>query len=93
MLRRAGHHVARPGPAAGLPEHLRIAGVTRRERDVLELVGQGATNAEIAERLVLSRRTVEHHVASLLRKLDCSNRSQLVSRALRSAEDGAVGEI
>jgi DNA-binding CsgD family transcriptional regulator len=92
LLRRAGHQVARPGPASGLPEHLRTAGVTRRERDVLDLVGQGATNAEIAERLVLSRRTVEHHVANLLRKLGCSNRSQLVSRALQATEDGAVGE-
>ena len=66
--------------------------MTRREHDVLRLVGQGATNAEIAERLVLSRRTVEHHVANLLRKLDCANRSQLVSRAVQSAEDGARGE-
>ena len=92
LLRRAGHRVARPGPASGLPAHLRSVGVTRREHDVLSLIGQGATNAEIAERLVLSRRTVEHHVASLLRKLDCANRSQLVSRSLQPAEDGAQGE-
>jgi DNA-binding CsgD family transcriptional regulator/tetratricopeptide (TPR) repeat protein len=92
LLRRAGHHVARPGPASGLPEHLRSAGVTRRENDVLRLVGQGATNAEIAERLVLSRRTVEHHVASLLRKLDCTNRSQLVSRALQAGEEELAEE-
>jgi DNA-binding NarL/FixJ family response regulator len=66
--------------------------VTRRENDVLRLVGQGATNAEIAERLVLSRRTVEHHVASLLRKLDCTNRSQLVSRALQAAQEELAEE-
>jgi len=92
LLRRTGHRVARPGPSSGLPEHLRGAGVTRREHDVLELIGQGAANAEIAERLVLSRRTVEHHVANLLRKLGCSNRSQLVARALQTTEEAAPGE-
>lgn len=83
LLRRTGARVARPGPAAIVPDQLRAVGVTRRELDVLRLLTDGATNAEIAHRLVLSRRTVEHHVASLLRKLGCDNRSQLVVAAHR----------
>ena len=46
-----------------LPTPLAALGVTSREADVLALLVEGATNAEIAERLFLSRRTVETHVA------------------------------
>ena len=51
-----------------LPGRLRALGVTEREADVLRLVAQGLGNREIAERMFLSPRTVEKHVASLLAK-------------------------
>jgi DNA-binding CsgD family transcriptional regulator/tetratricopeptide (TPR) repeat protein len=49
-------------------------GLTRREAEVLDLLREGLADAAIAERLVLSRRTVEHHVASILGKLGVSSR-------------------
>jgi DNA-binding CsgD family transcriptional regulator len=69
LLRRAGAPV--PRHRAGdrdLPGPLRALGVTEREADVLRLVAQGLGNREIAERMFLSPRTVEKHVASLLAK-------------------------
>jgi DNA-binding CsgD family transcriptional regulator len=69
LLRRAGAPVPRRRPEdAALPEPLRISQVTAREAEVLRLVAAGLTNREIAERLFLSPRTVEKHVASLLVK-------------------------
>jgi DNA-binding CsgD family transcriptional regulator len=69
LLRRAGAPVPRRRPGDGeLPGQLRALGVTEREADVLRLVVQGLGNREIAERMFLSPRTVEKHVASLLAK-------------------------
>ena len=42
--------------------------------EILRLLAEGLTNAEIADRLVLSTRTVDHHVASVFQKLDVHNR-------------------
>jgi DNA-binding NarL/FixJ family response regulator len=52
-------------------------GLTRREAQVLDLLREGLSDAEMAERLVLSRRTVEHHVASILGKLGVSSRREV----------------
>jgi DNA-binding CsgD family transcriptional regulator len=68
LLRQAGAPVPRPRADGGLPGKLRAQGITDREADVLGLVAQGLSNREIAERMFLSPRTVEKHVASLLAK-------------------------
>jgi DNA-binding NarL/FixJ family response regulator len=68
-MRQAGAPVPRRRTADGeLPARLRALGVTGREADVLRLVALGLGNREIAERMFLSPRTVEKHVASLLAK-------------------------
>jgi DNA-binding CsgD family transcriptional regulator len=66
------------------------ANLTPREVEVLAFVAQGLRNAEIARRLVLSQKTVEHHVSAILRKLDVTTRGQAASAAARlgfSAQD------
>jgi DNA-binding CsgD family transcriptional regulator len=58
------------------------ADLSAREREVLGLVAQGKTNAEIAAALVLSEHTVHRHIANLLAKLACSKRAEAVAVAL-----------
>jgi DNA-binding CsgD family transcriptional regulator len=57
------------------------AGLTARQTEVLGLVATGATNAQIAERLVVSVRTVDHHVSATLAKLGVETRQAAVERA------------
>ena len=77
-LRTLGASVPR-GPRASTREN--PAELTAREIEVLELVAEGLRNAEIADRLVLSRRTVDHHVSAILRKLDAHTRGEAVAAA------------
>ncbi|GAA3534588.1 response regulator transcription factor [Amycolatopsis ultiminotia] len=69
---------------AGTPEPPRL---TERETDVLRLVAKGLTARQIAERLVLSHRTVENHVQSTLRKLQLHNRVELARYAIEHGLD------
>jgi class 3 adenylate cyclase/DNA-binding CsgD family transcriptional regulator len=85
LLRRAGAPVPRRGRGASdVPETLAASGVTSREMDVLVLVAEGMTNRQIGERLCLSERTVEKHVASLLSRLCLQRRVQLAGAFLRA---------
>ncbi|MBC3190476.1 response regulator transcription factor [Pseudonocardia sp. C8] len=87
VTRRLITEFARHGPAAP-PATDRLAVLTGREREVLTLVGRGATNGEIAAELVISPATARTHVGRLLTKLDARDRVQLVVIA---HETGLVG--
>jgi len=59
-----------------------FGGLTEREREVVTLIAQGRTNGEIASQLVLSKRTVEKHIANILSKLGLTSRAQIVRWAM-----------
>ena len=63
------------GPAQAFPE------LTSREREVLELIAEGRSNAEIAGRLVLSQKTVRNHVSNVFTKLQVLDRAQAIVKA------------
>ena len=92
LLRAAGAPAPRPpAPARGLHPDLARLGITRREADVLQLVAEGLSNREIAERLYLSVRTVEKHMERLLAKTATVSRGQLAAMAHRwTAPTGEV---
>jgi DNA-binding CsgD family transcriptional regulator len=82
LLRRAGERVPRSGRgAAQVPGQMRRLGITSREMDVFLLVARGHSNAEIAEKLFISPKTVETHVASLIAKTGMTGRRELVAHA------------
>lgn len=60
-----------------------LAALTERERDVLELIGQGLSNREIAERLFLAEKTVKNYVTSVLAKLGMQRRTQAAAWIVR----------
>ena len=61
--------------------HLAAAGVTAREAEILAAIGQRLSNREIADRMVISVRTVESHISALLRKLGLPGRPALADFA------------
>ena len=80
LLARRGARLQRARrQSSDVPQALRAHNVSAREAEVLRLIADGRSNAEIAQRLFLSRRTVESHVASLLAKLGARNRAALIA--------------
>jgi DNA-binding NarL/FixJ family response regulator len=65
--------------------------LTPREREVLQLAAEGMTTREIAEHLVVSLKTAEHHRASAMAKLDIHNQTELVKYAIRTGLIEASG--
>lgn len=82
-IARIGYWRRKHGIVDELPSDLIGPALTARELEVLHLLGDGLRNAAIAERLFLSSRTVDHHVAAILRKLEAGNRGEAVARAAR----------
>jgi DNA-binding CsgD family transcriptional regulator/tetratricopeptide (TPR) repeat protein len=80
-LREQGARGLPRGPRATTRRN--VAGLTTRELEVLGLLASGLRNADIAERLVLSRKTVDHHVSAILRKLEVRTRGQAVAEAAK----------
>jgi ATP/maltotriose-dependent transcriptional regulator MalT len=71
--------------AAGRSGPRRHAELTKRETEVLDLLGHGLSNAEIAARLFITAKTAEHHVGRILRKLGLRNRAEAAAFATRTA--------
>lgn len=73
------------GPPKPLQKGLKpLQLLTEREREVVSLIARGLSNGEIAAELVLSKRTVEHHMANILSKLGFTNRAQIVRCAIEN---------
>jgi len=81
-LRASGVRGIARGPRPSTKEN--SAGLTTRQMEVLSLMTNGCTNAEIAEQLYISSKTVDHHVSAILAKLDAHTRAEAVSVALQS---------
>jgi ATP/maltotriose-dependent transcriptional regulator MalT len=86
-LRARGMSNLPRGPARQTREN--PLGLTARQAEVLELLTEGLTNAQIAERLVVSIRTVDHHVSAVLTKLGVSSRQEAAQAARHAVVSGA----
>ncbi|HTF55392.1 MAG TPA: response regulator transcription factor [Pseudonocardia sp.] len=77
LMTRLRESVEKPGPLAGL---------TERERTLLDLIGEGLTNRQIAERMFLAEKTVKNYVSRLLAKLGMERRTQVAVLATQLRE-------
>lgn len=80
-VNRRGDSSAEGKPARRSKRKEHPAGLTQREVEVLLLVAEGCRNADIADRLFVSPKTVDHHVSSILAKLGAKSRSEAAARA------------
>ncbi|MFF9194257.1 response regulator [Streptomyces sp. NPDC014779] len=85
-------HSLRDPEAAKPPEDERLAVLSERERSVLELIGEGLTNRQIAKQLYLSEKTVKNHISRLLGKLGVERRVQAAVIAAQAHEHDATEE-
>ena len=79
----AGRRYLPKGVAARLHEHKSGSHLTRREEEILDLLGKGLSNRELGQVLGVSEDTVKTHLKSLFRKLDVSDRAEAVREGLR----------
>ena len=93
QMRSVGARAIPRGPIA--ETRANVAGLTRRQTEVLQLVGEGMTNLEIADRLCISGKTAEHHVSAIMARFDTATRREAVAAArkvgLLDAKDGGGG--
>ena len=74
-----------PALAPSLLELSRESLITGREREILQLLADGMSNADVAQKLFISQETVKSHVRHILAKLEADNRTQAVAIALRES--------
>jgi len=79
----AGRRYLPKGVAARLHEHTASSHLTRREDEILDLLGKGLSNRELGQVLGISEDTIKTHLKSLFRKLDVSDRAEAVREGLR----------
>ncbi len=79
--------------SAELEQQLLQAALTEKQLEVLRLIAQGLTNAEIGKRLFIAEGTVKWHVKQILEKTESTNRTEAVARVLGAAAAGAVGVL
>ena len=92
-MRTLGIRSIPAGPRTATRAH--PLGLTRREQEVLDLIAAGRTNAQIAQQLFISAKTVDHHVSAVLAKLGVPDRNAAATHAARSkvAASGVAGQL
>ena len=97
----AGGSLLDPSAAARVMERLRTGGrekdavdaLTEQERRILDLIGEGLTNRQIGERMVLAEKTVKNYVSSVLSKLGLQRRTQAAVLATQRRQTGGHGDL